>query len=261
MMTYAELAKTIGWMRREGVQGADDEVMRYATDWLELRERYGVTLALTSSHGAPVPGRVSMEREAQRIDRERTRTRVLSGYRVWVQVRDRMRFGNHEEPGVRIVFRPTDEPDSAGWQVVGAGEVDYEYDRLADEDTGLQSRTMSLHLPEEKRMDVRNTMGQLGAYVTVWPKRAEWDAWLERIALRCIGTPDADSYDPEVTLSDIVRSRGLNEHYARLLRRIAGTDRLPARKVGKTWLVRESAIERWLATKPRPGRQPATAAE
>lgn len=64
--------------------------------------------------------------------------------------------------------------------------------------------------------------------------------------------------DREMTIPEIVARYNLNPHYGAMLRRIAGTDRLPARREGRPWLIKRSAIERWLAEKPKPGPRPAS---
>jgi CRISPR type I-E-associated protein CasB/Cse2 len=91
----------------------------------------------------------------------------------------------------------------------------------------------------------------------------EWDS-PDRVVQRrwarqfwTAGDPPEQSEDPELTIPEIVKRYELGDYYDRMLRRIAGTERLPARKSGRTWLIRESDIEHWLETKPRPGRQPA----
>jgi hypothetical protein len=182
--------KTAAWMRSRGVLGTDEQVAQYAQDWLDVRAETGVALD-------PVPGlqrlpdRATMRRKAEHIDRERTRTRVIDGYRVWGQARDAVWFGRHQEPGVWIGIAQTDEPAEHAWTVVSAGHVGltpcpetptYPFRELpvvADE---------TFRAPVTSRFDptVRNNMGDLGAFVDVWLEGDEWESFLHHCVRQLI---------------------------------------------------------------------------
>lgn len=59
--------------------------------------------------------------------------------------------------------------------------------------------------------------------------------------------------DPELTMAEAVVEFGLDAGYQQQLGRAAAAEQFSARRVGKAWAARRSAIQEWLANRPGPG--------
>jgi hypothetical protein len=251
--TQDELTKTIAWMRRERVQGTDEEITRYAADWLRIRNEYTVSLDLKRQVDgtARLTDTRSMEREAARIARERTRHRVIGGFHVYYQVR----VNAYGEPNVGIYLVEGDgSPDTDGWEEVPAGRIPHQQGWPPVGPRIIRSAWLYLPVVREWDAEARNNIGDMGTSVIVWPSQEEIGKFVDHQIRDWLRWPDRDGEDPEMTPREIVRAFNLSPAYTRMLQRLAGTEKLPARKPGRDWLIRRSAVEHWLATNPGPGR-------
>lgn len=60
--------------------------------------------------------------------------------------------------------------------------------------------------------------------------------------------------DPELTMAEAVAEFGLNASYQQQLSRVAAVEQFSARRVGRAWVARRSAIQEWLENRTGPGR-------
>jgi len=95
--------------------------------------------------------------------------------------------------------------------------------------------------------------GQLLDDLTHWeePDRPVQRAWARSFWGQTL--PDDD--DPEMTMADAVVAFGLDPGYQQQLSRAAATEQFSARRVGRAWVTRHSAIQEWLENRAGPGKR------
>lgn len=108
--------------------------------------------------------------------------------------------------------------------------------------------TLPMAMQEKLSVDWRQLLDDLIRWEE--PDRPVQRAWARSFWGQTL--PDGET-DPELTMAEAVAEFGLSPAYQQSLSRAAAAKQFAARRVGRAWVARHSAIQEWLENRAGPG--------